>query len=391
MSRREHRADTRKRPRLKKWVWLAVAAAVVVVAAAATAGVVLAVGDGGRDDAPQVRAPGPRGVAGYAFQDRNGNGAHDSGERVLVDWPVEFYASGPLPLEQAETTGEGTFVFQDVEYIPADTTTVRLRVPPVMEGPANDTLPDTTRLSQSFTVALGDTIAIPVASYRLCIQQEECPGLELPQLRPLLTSSGGPDYPAPTETSVDTTTQPGRTLLRFATSVANEGGLLHVVGLDDSTAETQTVEQRVYGDGVVLVHRAGTFTYHPEHHHVHVDDFVRYDLLAENSDEVLRSSGKMSFCLTDIQPISTQISGPSREDGALFLDLPPLECGEHEQGINTGFADYYGPLLPDQWIDVTGLESGTYRIRFTVDPNGLLLDADPSDNSAEFTVEYVAP
>jgi hypothetical protein len=33
-------------------------------------------------------------------------------------------------------------------------------------------------------------------------------------------------------------------------------------------------------------------------------------------------------------------------------------CGAHEQSINVGFSDYYGPALPDQWIDITDVPDG---------------------------------
>lgn len=147
-----------------------------------------------------------------------------------------------------------------------------------------------------------------------------------------------------------------------------------------SDGDTQVVQQRVYGAGRVLVHDAGEFVYHAEHHHFHLDDFESYELLSDDRREVVASSTKISFCLTDV----LAVDAPDRGDGDVFLDLPTFDCGVQEQGINTGYADYYGADLPDQWIDVTGVPSGNYWIRLTIDPKGLLLESDTTNNSVEF-------
>ena len=321
------------------------------------------------------------GVAGVLFQDLDGDGSHDADERELPGWSVHLYGTGPLPLVTTTTDDRGAFVFPPVENLAAGTTSVRLRFAPVLEGPASDHVPDPTALSQSLTVDLGSSSTIPVASFRLCLTVVDCGDLDLPNLAPVLTSAGGDDFPPPTDTRLDTETQPGHTLLRFATSTANLGGLLHVVG-GSAEGDVQEIRQLVYGPGVVLDRSAGEFTYHPEHHHVHVDDFVRYELVDE-AGTVVAASGKVSFCLTDIHEVAV----PEREsDPGVFLDLPPLECGSAEQGINPGRADYYGRDLPDQWIDITGVPAGDYRVRFTVNPNGVLLESTLDDNVVEFPV-----
>ncbi len=321
------------------------------------------------------------GVAGLLVQDTDGDGEPDPGERALPGWEVRLYGTGPLPLQETVTADDGTFVFPVVGNLAEGVTSVELRFVPVLEGPAGDHLPEDTALSQRTSVGIGTSTTIAVSSFRLCLSAPECGGLDLPNLVPLLTSSGGDDYPPPTETLIDTQTLPGRTLLRFATSTANLGGLLHVVG-GPTTDDAQEVRQLVYGPGVVLDRSAGTFTYHPEHHHVHVDDFVRYELI-DAQDAVVAQSGKVSFCLTDIQ----EVDAPARTDSAgVFLDLPPLECESVEQGINSGRADYYGRNLPDQWVDITGVPAGEYRLRFTVNPNGFLLESDLDDNVVEFAV-----
>lgn len=362
------------------------AAAVVGVSALAVA-VWLLVGAGRGVSAPDVPEPTASGVAGYLFQDRDGDGAQGPGEPALAGWEVRVHSTGPIALMTTTTDDAGVFSFPEIENVTPGETSVDVRVQPALEGPAAANLPDPSALTQSFTLALGDTGAIPVASFAPCLSADQCPDLALPDLVPQLTSTGD-DYPAPTETRVDTETEPGRVLLRFATSTANLGGTLHVTAGDVNTdGETQAVQQRVYGAGNVLVHDAGEFVYHAEHHHFHLGQFQSYELLSEDRSTVLGASEKISFCLTDVLPVDV----PERADGDVFLDLPPFDCGVQEQGINTGYADYYGAELPDQWIDVTDVPSGTYWIRLIVDPQGLLLESDTSNNTVYFPVDYEAP
>lgn len=343
--------------------------------------------DGAQTAAPDVARPAATGISGYLFQDRNRNGAHDEDEVVLPKWTVRVYSTGPLPLSQVVTDDRGVFSIPRIDDLTPGETTAELRVQPVMEGPAAIDMPDPSGLSQSFTVSLGHRAAVAVASFRPCLDQVQCSGLELPDLVPQLTTSGD-DYPAPTDTRVDTTTRPGRVLLRFASSTANLGGVLHVVGVHtEPGAPSQLIQQRVYGRSEVLVHDAGRFVYHPTHHHFHMEGFERYELLSADKSTVLRTSGKVSFCLTDILAMHP----PARRDGDVFLDLPPLECGTKEQGINTGFADYYGRELPDQWLDVTGVRSGRYWVRFTVDPEHHLLESDTTNNTVAFPVDLQVP
>jgi hypothetical protein len=344
---------------------------------------------------PDIAPPKPGGVAGFVFADRDGDGVHDPDEPALDGWKVSAYSTGPLALTDVHADKEGVFRFPPIKYVTPGHDSVQLHVTPVMEGPAE--LPDgasSSQLEQSFTVKLGSTVQIPVSSYRLCPDLKGCPDVKLPDLKPILESTGYDEelYPPPTKTFVDTHEKPGRVLLRFPSSNANIGGLLHLVAEPvKPLAEGRAVQQRVYGDGVVHVAEAGTFEYHPTHHHFHFGDFETYELMSEDRKTVLRSGEKVSFCLTDIVPAKGKGKAPKRGDGDLFLNLPPLECNAKEQGINAGWSDYYGPQLPDQWIDVTDLPSGKYWVRITVNPEHRLLESDYTNNVAEFPVDYQAP
>lgn len=340
--------------------------------------------------APTVAAPPESGVAGFVFRDANGNGTFDVGEAAVAGAAVRLYSTGPLALLDTKTDDEGIFRFDEIEYITPGETTVRLRITPLIEGPDADTFPETSGLSQEYTVGLGTTTSLAAKVYTQCASLDECPNIEPPDLTPILTAAGGEDFPPPTTTFIDTEEIPGRTLLRFATSTANVGGLLHIVALDThpvADGEAQPVQQFVYGDDHVYIHDAGEFIYHEVRQRFHVNDYVNFELLSEDQSVVLAENAKISFCLTDVQ----QYEVHDIADGDVFLELPPSDCGLAEQGINSGWADYYGPRLFDQWIDVTDLPAGKYWIRITVDPKQQYIETDTENNAVLFPIDYTPP
>lgn len=111
--------------------------------------------------------------------------------------------------------------------------------------------------------------------------------------------------------SIDTTSQPGHTLLRLTSTEANAGaGPLELHGgATDPTTGTQEVWQWIYNtDGTHSEHLAGHFVWHPSHGHFHFDNIAAYRLRAVNADgsigAILATGGKTSFCLIDIDHFS---------------------------------------------------------------------------------------
>jgi hypothetical protein len=56
-------------------------------------------------------------------------------------------------------------------------------------------------------------------------------------------------------------------------------------------------------------------------------------------------------------------------------------CDQEIQGISVGWEDIYIAALPGQELDIPDLPDGRYAIRSTVDPDGLLLETDDTNNS----------
>src|SRR4029450_9055500 len=100
--------------------------------------------------------------------------------------------------------------------------------------------------------------------------------------------------------------------------------------------------------------------------HWHMADFARYELRSINTDgttgPVLASTDKVSFCMIDTTVIDRAI--------------PPFgvglahSCGQNaRQGVKVGWGDTYSSSLPDQFIDITTVADGTYRLVSVADPN----------------------
>ena len=61
--------------------------------------------------------------------------------------------------------------------------------------------------------------------------------------------------------------------------------------------------------------------------------------------------------------------------------LPRYTIGH--QGISVGWADVYESGLPCQWIDVTGVPPGDYKIRISLNFEGILAESNYSNNFTE--------
>ena len=185
--------------------------------------------------------------------------------------------------------------------------------------------------------------------------------------------------------SLDQNEIPGRTLLRLTTSVANIGaGPLEIRGDTIHGDGTQDVLQRIYNsDGSFTDQMAGTFSYHPEHGHIHFDRFTQFHLREVTADDgvgaIVSSGNKSSFCLIDVRSYDETLPG-----------APGLRqyhaCNEY-QGISVGWADIYIKALPDQWIDVTGVADGRYWLEVEIDPEHWIVESDETNNVSRILID----
>ncbi len=99
---------------------------------------------------------------------------------------------------------------------------------------------------------------------------------------------------------------------------------------------------------------ASWFQFSPCHGHYHIRDFSNYQLL--NLDGSVAAQGhKQAFCLEDLLKY-----GPNKSND--------YTCAN--QGITSGWGDWYFKQLSGQWIDITGVPEGDYIVRAQINAVG---------------------
>lgn len=145
-----------------------------------------------------------------------------------------------------------------------------------------------------------------------------------------------------------------RRVLRFDVRIGNHGTADLVLGRPDGSAG---------------------FEFASCHQHYHFSDFARYSLLDDAGAAVVVGR-KQAFCARDDRRID-----PSAVSVARF------DC--ERQGIQRGWEDIYAANLPCQFLDITDVPPGTYRLEVEVNPGHALTELDYTNNRA--SVRVVVP
>lgn len=176
-------------------------------------------------------------------------------------------------------------------------------------------------------------------------------------------------------------TSSGRKLLRFSSTMTNRGaGPFTLRAQRSSTSSAWAVRQviRNSAGGSRSVATGATMKYGGDGHgHWHINRMVDVDLW--NSSRRI-AGAKIGFCFFDTTAIALGLPGaPSspvyRESG----------CGGQSaltslMGISVGWGDKYRWSLPYQWIDITGLANGDYRVRAWADARNLFAESSNTNN-----------
>lgn len=189
-----------------------------------------------------------------------------------------------------------------------------------------------------------------------------------------------------------------RAFLRFNNSIINIGpGPLELFGRDIETVDHGadlpeghepgphqhiSVYQRIFGtNGQVLIEPfVGEFIHHTQHSHWHLEEFSRYEVWKVRPGgflyDLVSANAKVSYCVTDLRPAGSSLG---------FETWPRagyLSCSGTLQGLTQGWVDTYVSGLARQWVEVTGVQDGSYALRSVVDPNDRILEADETNNAA---------
>jgi hypothetical protein len=193
----------------------------------------------------------------------------------------------------------------------------------------------------------------------------------------------------PFDFRIDTTTQPGHRLLRFSTVQVNVGaGRFRILGHASDghadTNETLSVVQWIkHEDGTWSTRETDahmTWSFDDDHNHWHLRDFQKFKLMSLDRDP-LGNVAKTGFCSFDSYPYTSS--------NAAFYTSERDICqtnsnGRVLMGTSRGWGDIYRHSIALQWIDITGLPNGDYKVRVSVDPpfatGGLFRESDDSNN-----------
>lgn len=169
---------------------------------------------------------------------------------------------------------------------------------------------------------------------------------------------------------------------------------------------TQRLHQRIYrkkaGNDTLSYYdvSAGEMSYHPQHGHIHVDNWADFTLREKTTDPdprnwpVIGTSVKQSYCLINLSSCDGY-PGACEDNNGLPLSLQSQflnygmgymsGCGKF-QGIYPGKLDIYSSGL-NAPINLQSICNGEYYIVSITDPDSVFLDADYSNNVVAVPVQ----
>ncbi len=172
----------------------------------------------------------------------------------------------------------------------------------------------------------------------------------------------------------------GQRQLRFDAIIVNVGaGRFEARGSRSTTSTSMTVSQRIYDDAGGSRYRSTTAQMYfagDGHTHWHLRDLESYELIRLDNGSKVGTGAKGGFCFFDNYPFG---SSQPRFYTSCGVDPSALE---QSMGLSKGWGDIYGKNTVDQFIDITNLTSGRYKLRATADkPNWF----SESNNRNNFT------
>jgi hypothetical protein len=144
-----------------------------------------------------------------------------------------------------------------------------------------------------------------------------------------------------------------RKVLRFDVQIPNQGARDLVLGNPDA---------------------GGPFIWGQCHKHYHFTGFARYQLVSETDDKVVLTGRKQAFCARDSVRVAQNVPF-----------APGYDCTM--QGISVGWADIYDHTIPCQYLDVTDVPSGDYRLEVEVNPERTITEARYDNNVARIKIK----
>ena len=190
----------------------------------------------------------------------------------------------------------------------------------------------------------------------------------------------------------------GRLLLRFDGFVTNRAGAgaLEIRSSDpDARGFMRSVSQ--FRDmsspgvgGVAQAPPAGTaptvvFEANDDHNHFHLKDAAEYSLWTadERAEVAVAQKTEAGFCIEDSDPAGGAYSTGSHN--FCWQDHETLGQSVLVTGISPAFRDVYHSGLAFQWVDISNVAPGDYRLAARVDPRNVIAERDEGNNGRVFS------
>jgi hypothetical protein len=180
----------------------------------------------------------------------------------------------------------------------------------------------------------------------------------------------------------------GKKLLRFTTIAVNVGpGPFRVVGSDDDgqaeIGDTLAVRQQIRRSDGTLSSRdtTSTMTWSGDgHNHWHLDDYQKFWIQTVDGAP-LEYVHKTGFCAFDSYRYGS--TAPPWYTWERYVCRTAAN-GKVLMGTSRKWGDIYPSTIAFQWIDITGLAAGTYKVYVAVDPRidlgGKFLESNETNN-----------
>jgi hypothetical protein len=179
---------------------------------------------------------------------------------------------------------------------------------------------------------------------------------------------------------------PGHRLLRFNAIIVNTGapgGAFEVLGSRTDTSQaTMSVAQVIHNtDGTTTTTAVpGASMIYDDgdgHHHWHLRNLERYTLKTPSGTVI--TSPKIGFCFFDNYQFNLKL--PGAPQSPVYTNCGTTSSLKVDTGLSVGWGDKYPANIFDQWVDITNLPDGQYRLRATADPRGYFVETTETNNS----------
>lgn len=181
------------------------------------------------------------------------------------------------------------------------------------------------------------------------------------------------------------TTAGGQKQLRFSATIVNVGaGPFELHADRPSTSDDWAVRQRTYfsdGSSTDSAVQVGQVFGGDGHSHWHIKDLENYELRRLDNGSKVGTGMKSGFCFFDTTAHRLTLPGAPQSP-----QYGSASCGTQDSlsvsmGLSVGWGDKYPWSLPDQYIDITALSNGKYRLEATADAAGVFSESNESNNA----------